>query len=68
MKRILALFVALVFLSGCALSTIRPPRRTKAPARRASRPVAAREKEEVLATKAVQKEEVLPPESEEDIK
>ena len=62
MKRIFCLLMALMFMSGCALSTIRPPKKqTAAPPKKS---VVERVKK-VLEPKPVEKEEIL---QEEDIK
>ena len=62
MRRIFCIIMMLIFLSGCALSTIRPPKK------RASQPVKKSVVERVktvLEPKPVEKEEIL---QEEDIK
>lgn len=74
MKRIFCLLLALTFFSGCALSTIRPPKKKAKPARKPARekrverpkPVVV-EKEEVLPLRKrpePMKEEILPLEEE----
>lgn len=65
MKKIICALLITVLLSGCTLTTIRPPKKgTKKPAkpavtrpRPAPRPVAVKEKEEILP---LEKEEILP--------
>ncbi len=62
MKRVLCVIIGLVFLSGCALSTIRAPRKKATPKKKAfiekplfkAKPRGQR-KEEILSTK----EEIL---------
>ena len=73
MKRILYVLLAMIFLSGCALSTIRPPKKgAEKPVKPARKPVVERkvpkpkprrivveEKEEILPLRE-EKEEILP--------
>jgi len=80
MNRIICLLVALIFLAGCSLTTIRPPKkevkRQPQPVRQRvvekvkevfkPQPVIKEEKEEILPVRE-EKEAVLP-EEEEDIK
>ena len=62
MKRILCLMLALIFLSGCALSTIRSPR--KSSTRTVSEPVVKRESffTKIMPKSSTigEKEEILP--------
>lgn len=83
MRKIACLLIAVIFFSGCALTTIKDPRgrsRTVEPPAKsviekvrevfAPAPVITQEKEEVLPVVQEEKEEILfsEPEEEEDIK
>lgn len=61
MRRLLIIFVAMVFLSGCALSTIRPPKKhvEKKP-EPVKKPVIEKVREVFKPEPVEEKEEILP--------